>query len=53
MVECMMQKIRKLIHNKVQQLKTTLTWLARAMPLKDAASKLEPINQSPHMPALP
>lgn len=30
-----------------------LAWLARAMPLKAAASRLEPNSQSPHMPALP
>lgn len=30
-----------------------LAWLARAIPLKAAASKLDPNSQSPHMPALP
>lgn len=30
-----------------------LAWLARAMPLNAAASKLDPNSQSPHMPALP
>lgn len=34
-------------------IKRGVAWLARAMPLKAAASKLEPSSQSPHMPALP
>jgi len=29
------------------------TWFARAIPLKTAASILEPSSQSPHIPALP
>lgn len=34
-------------------IESKLAWLARAMPLVAAASKLEPNSQSPHMPALP
>lgn len=34
-------------------IKREVAWLARAIPLKAEASKLEPSSQSPHMPALP